>query len=104
MQGHRIRQIRESLGWTQDDLAEALDVGVLQINRYENDKSKPSADALSRLAMVFGCSADYLLGLTDDPTPKSMETGNLNPKERVALSAWRRGERIEAIKVIVEDE
>lgn len=104
MRGHRIRGLRENLGWTQEDLAEAVDVAVLQINRYENDKNEPSAEMLSRLATALGCSADYLLGLIDDPMPKSMEAGNLSPRERVALSAWRRGNFREAIKVIVDDE
>lgn len=104
MQGQRIRQLRESLQLTQEELAEAVDVAVLQINRYENNKNEPSAEMLSRLAKALGCSADYLLGLADDPLPRSMESGNLSPRERVALSAWRQGNFRKAIKVIVDDE
>lgn len=104
MRGQRIRQVRESLGWTQDDLAEKIGVAVLQINRYEHDKNEPSAEMLSRLAKALGCSADYLLGLVNDPAPKSMESSNLSPRERVVLSAWRQGERLKAIKVIADDE
>jgi transcriptional regulator with XRE-family HTH domain len=103
MRGDRILQLREHLGWTQEDLAEALQVPVLQINRWENNKNKPGSAKTLHLAEVLGCSADYLLGLTDDPTPNSMTQGNLTAKERAVLSAWRRGERLEAIKVIVED-
>lgn len=104
MRGDRIRQIRENLGWTQEYLAEALDVAVLQINRYENNKNEPSAEVVSRLATVLGCSADYLLGLSDDPTPRHLSPSELKAKERIALTAWRRGDRLEAIKVIADDE
>lgn len=101
MQGQRIRQLRESLGWTQDELAETIGVAVLQINRYENDKNEPSAE---RLAQALGCSSDYLLGLVNDPAPKSMESSNLSSKERIALSAWRNGDFKKAIRVIIDDE
>lgn len=105
MDGSRIREMREALGLTQEQLAEIIDVGVLQINRYENNKTQPNADMLIRLAQGLGCSADYLLGLIDDPrTRNPSDRGDLNVKERVAISAWRRGERIEAIKMIAEDD
>lgn len=104
MRGDRIRQLREELNWTQDMLAESLDLPVLAINRYENNKTAPNVDKMARIAEVLGCSADYLLGLTDDPTPNHLQAPTLKTKERLALSAWRRGDRIEAIKVIVDDE
>jgi transcriptional regulator with XRE-family HTH domain len=104
MRGERIRKLREELGWTQDVLAEKIGVPVLQINRYENNKTKPNADMITILAENLSCSADYLLGLTDDPTPHHLEASELRAKERIAIAAWRRGDRFEAIKVIVGDE
>lgn len=103
MRGDRIRLAREWLKYTQEDLAERLDVGVLQINRYENNKTTPNGDMVRKLAEALHVSADYLLGLTNDPTPVHLED-TIKPKEWAVLSAWRRGERLEAIKVIVEDE
>lgn len=104
MRGDRIRQLRENVNWTQEKLAEEIGVPVLQINRYENNKNKPKADVISRLSSVLGCSADYLLGLTDDPMPHSMDANNLSARERLALSAWRSGDVRRAIKAIVDDE
>lgn len=48
-------------------------VGVLQPTyaRWEQGIRRPSIDELADLAIRFGISADYLLGLTDDPTPAS---------------------------------
>jgi transcriptional regulator with XRE-family HTH domain len=104
MHGQRIRQLRESLGYTQDDLAEKISVAVLQINRYENNKTKPNGDIVARLARVLHTSTDYLLGLTDDFSPTSLNSNELTAKERAVIGAWRRGQRFEAIKVIVDDE
>lgn len=103
MNGARIKNMREARGWTQEYLAETLNIPVLQINRYENGKTQPNADMIRRLAAGLMCSADYLLGLTDDPNPRN-DDEELNLRERLAITAWRRGDFREAIKVIVDDE
>lgn len=102
MNGSRIKEIREARGWTQEFLAETINVPVLQINRYENGKTQPNADMVRRLARGLMCSADFLLGLTNDPLPQ--EQSDLNLKERMVVTAWRRGDRIKAIRVIADDE
>lgn len=35
--------------------------------RYESGATLPSAELLFRLCLAFGCTADYLLGLSDVP-------------------------------------
>ena len=104
MRGDRIRKLREEMGWTQEMLAERINVPVLSINRYENNKTTPDVNKITLLAEALECSVDYLLDLSDDPTPKHLNVSELKTKERAALSAWRRGDRFQAIKVIVEDE
>lgn len=104
MRGDRIRKLREELGWTQEMLCERLDLPILAMNRYENNKTAPDANKLARIAETLGCSTDYLTGLTDDPTPRNLNVSELKAKERIALTAWRSGDRLEAVKVIVEDE
>ena len=41
------------------------------IDRAEREGSDPKSELLLAYCSVFGVSADYLLGLTDDPTPAS---------------------------------
>jgi len=103
MRGDRLKRIREESNLTQDDLAEMIGVGVLQINRYENEKTEPNGDMIANIAKALHISSDYLLGLTDDPTPMAL-SGGLSTKERAVLAALRRGESVRAIKVIVADE
>jgi len=104
MIGIRLRKLREKLGLTQDELAEKIGVNSLQINRYEHDKNEPSGELVARMAKALYTSADYLLGLTDDPAPAGLNKGELTARERAAIAAWRRGEPYEAVKVIVGDE
>ena len=103
MRGDRLKSIREESKLTQDDLAEMLGIGTLQINRYENGKTEPSGDVVAKLARALHISSDYLLGLTDDPTPNSL-SGGLSSKERAVLAALRRADSLRSIRVIVNNE
>jgi len=42
---------------------------ISSITAWKNDKFKPSMDSIIKLARYFNVSADYLLCLTDEPTP-----------------------------------
>lgn len=102
MLGYRLRATRELRGLTQDELAELIGTPPLQINRYENDKTEPKGDMVARIAIALQVSADYLLGLTDDPSPYRA-AGYLSENELEVVSAMREGNYKKAIKVIVND-
>lgn len=99
MRGDRLKILREGRGLTQSDLADELEISEPQIWRYENGESKPRGDVVIKLATFFGVSSDYLLGLTDDPGMHIQ--GDLSLTERAAISAWRRGQPLEAVKIII---
>lgn len=62
----RMKELRESHNLTQQALAEAINVGKSAIALYETEKRQPDPATLKKLAQFFGCSIDYLLGLSDD--------------------------------------
>lgn len=78
-----------------------LQIGEANIQRYEAGESDATSENVVKIAKHFNVSTDYLLGLSD--TPASF-TNDLSLDELAALAAWRRGQRLEAIKVIVDDE
>lgn len=39
--GERIRMIREKIGWTQEFLAEKIDISSVHLSRIENGKVTP---------------------------------------------------------------
>jgi transcriptional regulator with XRE-family HTH domain len=102
MRGDRIKDLREAHDFTQKDVADRLEISESQVYRYEKDGIEPRADVVVKFASLFNVSTDYLLGVTDEPG--YFYRDGLTVKERHAIAAWRRGDRFEAVKVIVGDE
>jgi transcriptional regulator with XRE-family HTH domain len=66
----RLRQTRSQQGLSQDRLAAILETSQSWISELETDEEPhPELKTLFRLARALDVSGDYLLGLTDDPTP-----------------------------------
>ena len=62
---NRIKNLREELNITQQELADKLDCSKSVIGLYENDRRKPSLEVLLKLSEIFNCSIDYILGKSD---------------------------------------
>lgn len=67
MLGQRISELRNSLGWSQVELAKHLKVAKQTVSNWENENIQPSIEMLVRLSKIFGVTTDYLLGLDDIP-------------------------------------
>ena len=61
-----IASERVRLGLTQEGLADQLGVARQTVLRWENGKTTPPTSAVYMMANIFGCSTDYLIGLTDE--------------------------------------
>lgn len=61
--GSRIKQLRQKADMTQLELARNLHVSPALISAYELGERKPSVKILTRLAILFKVSSDYLLGI-----------------------------------------
>lgn len=59
-----IRRYRKQLGLTQEQLAEALNVTVGAVSKWETGLNTPDLAAILQLAALFGTSVDALLGYT----------------------------------------
>lgn len=62
LNGNRLREVRKAKGLTQTELGELIGVGKSAICCYEKGTRNPTLEALISLILVFGVSADYLLG------------------------------------------
>ena len=77
-----LRKLRESKKMTQLTLGTQLGVTQELISRYEIGDSFPQPQMLIKIAEYFNCSVDYLLGLTDIPTPlKHLNSNNIKDTE-----------------------
>jgi len=59
--GKRIRERRQELKLTQEDLARALGLTPQHISGIEQDKRSPSLASLAKLAEELGITVDYLV-------------------------------------------
>ena len=59
--GEKIAKQRKELNYTQEQLAEILDVSRQSISKWESDQTYPETDKLIEIGKVFDCSMDYLL-------------------------------------------
>src|ERR1051325_5430684 len=73
--GERIKEVRESLRMTQDDLADKARLSKGFISDVENNKRGISSDNLLRIATALGATLDYLArGITTTvERPKPIE-------------------------------
>ena len=68
--GERLRLRRKDQHLSQQELALMMHVPQSWISALENGKRPHvEADTVYRFCRVLGCTSDYLVGLTDDPTP-----------------------------------
>ncbi len=91
--------LRKKAGWSQEELAEQMDVTRQSVSKWEGAQSIPDLEKMVRLSELFGVSTDYLLKdeiedveglISANDTPKikrvSMEEANafLAVKEKTA--------------------
>ena len=70
MKHRNLASERIRVGLNQTKCADALKVSVKLLVKYESNADEMPADFVKRAADFFGCSADYLLDMTDDRLPK----------------------------------
>ena len=63
--GERLKELRIENNLSTVQLAKALQVRDTTISRWENNLRVPSIDNLYSVAVYFGVSADFLIGLED---------------------------------------
>lgn len=81
--------LRKKAGWSQEELAEQMDIARQSVSKWEGAQSVPDLEKMIRLSELFGVSTDYLLkdeieeaeqlnSLNDIPTLRrvSMEEAN----------------------------
>lgn len=67
--GDALKRFRNEFKLKQGDVARSI--GILQqlYYKYESGNVTPSANVIYKLATAYNVSADYLLGISDNPAP-----------------------------------
>lgn len=80
---NRIKEMRISVGMTQTDLAQQLNISRTAVSKYELGQLDMGTSTICALCDIFGCSADYLLGRA------ALPSSGLSSEEEELLLAWR---------------
>ena len=67
--GNKLKELRKEKKITQDELAKLMNVHKGSISNWENGYRFPEEKILLKLAELYDCSIDYLLGRTDIRNP-----------------------------------
>lgn len=84
--GDRIKEARENLKITQEQLAKMVGVTKGAIGNYESDVSHPKVDILYKLLDALKCDANFLF---QDETNNSKETFQYSPFEQSLIKKYR---------------
>ena len=87
---NHIKKIRLEKGIKQGDLADMLSVKQTTVSGWETGYREPDLESLKRMADIFNCSIDELLGQKEKPVVKD---DRLNRKlELLNDENWQRME------------
>lgn len=57
----KISLLRKQKGWSQEDLADKMDISRQSVSKWESGQSVPDLDKIIKISNIFAVSTDYLL-------------------------------------------
>ena len=63
--GQRFQRLRKAKGYTQEQIAEKVNISYQAVSKWENDISSPDISILGELANILEVTVDELLGRVD---------------------------------------
>ena len=85
----KLITLRKKAGWSQEELAEKLNVTRQSVSKWEGAQSVPDIDKILQLSRLFGVTTDYLL--KDDaaePEYTEDDTSPLSRRKALTASYW----------------
>jgi transcriptional regulator with XRE-family HTH domain len=60
--GEKLKYLRKRHNWTQEQLAQHLNISRSQISKWENGELLPDIQSLQKLSNLYKVSVDFLIG------------------------------------------
>lgn len=80
----KVIALRKKAGWSQEELAERLNVSRQSVSKWESAQSVPDIDRILQMSRLFGVTTDYLLK-DDMEEPEVSGEENVSPLRRVTM-------------------
>lgn len=96
--GEKLRKSRKKNNYSQEQLADKLEVSVLTLSNWEFEKESPDNEMILKICRILNCNVNYLLDDNiedddiieeDEPREKSVTTSDLTEKDEVKDSTIR---------------
>lgn len=91
----RLKSLRREKGWSQQRLADELELSKSSVNMYERGEREPGFETMEAIADLFNVDMNYLYGLTDikiadpividQPAPRPIPPGFVEMPEMVQV-------------------
>ena len=76
----RLKELRKKAGYSQEQLAEMLNISRQAVSKWESAQGNPDIENLIKLTEIYNVSADYILsGQEKDEVPEPPEPNQESP-------------------------
>lgn len=107
---NRIKQLREELKISQNELGKKLNKTQQQISLYENGTNELDLDGYLILSKLFNCSIEYIAGKSDIRNPEKVQDDPLglakigfSLENYTPLTEKQKEQIAELIKIVLKD-
>lgn len=81
----KLIQLRKKAGWSQEELAEQMNVTRQSVSKWEGAQSVPDLEKIVRLSQLFDVSTDYLLKDEIDEMEGGVVSDNISEVRHVSM-------------------
>lgn len=81
----KLINLRKKAGWSQEELAEQMNVTRQSVSKWEGAQSVPDLEKIIRLSNLFGVSTDYLLKDEIEDTDGNFPSEDISEIRRVSM-------------------
>lgn len=81
----KLKQKRQALGLSRKVVSEIIGISASTLADYENGYIEPSLKNIMKLAALYKCSTDYLLGIEKNTPSKCIDVTLLTDEQIQAL-------------------
>lgn len=80
--GEKLQSLRKQNNYTQEELAEIMNVSRQSISKWESDIAFPETEKLIALSKLYHCSIDYLLNPENEEVGNSVQSNSQAPTNK----------------------
>ncbi len=81
----KLIDLRKKNGWSQEEVAEKLNVSRQAVSKWEGAQSIPDIDRIIQMSELFGVSTDYLLKDNLEQTNPTQESGEERSSRTISI-------------------